>query len=281
MLNQCHTTRVESFVADVPGDDSTSHEIIAGDMAPGLILLCDHARNALPPRYGSLGLPGSEFTRHIAFDIGVEGVTRQLAAKLGVPAMLTHYSRLLIDPNRGLDDPTMIMKISDGAIVPGNATIDQAEREARIARYYAPYHADITGLIETFRSNGIVPALLSIHSFTAHWKGLPRPWHAGILWDENDPRFSEPLIASLSRERDLVVGDNEPYSGGLPGDTMDRHGTKTGLAHTLLEIRQDLIADQAGIDEWADRLGGLLPDIICDPALHREPVPMENDHDRP
>lgn len=273
MLNQCHNTRVESCLAKVPGEDFISHEVVGGDMVPGLIILCDHARSALPPAYGSLGLPPSEFTRHIAYDIGVEGVTRALAAKLDVPAAMTRFSRLLIDPNRGLDDPTLIMKLSDGAIVPGNAGIDEAERTARIDRYYDPYHAAISTLIRDFQSKGITPALLSIHSFTAHWKGVPRPWHAGILWDDNDSRFSEPLIAGLKREAGLVVGDNEPYSGGLPGDTMDKHGTIPGIAHALLEIRQDLIADERGIAEWADRLAALLPEIIAIPALHSAPVP--------
>jgi predicted N-formylglutamate amidohydrolase len=270
---------IESCIAAVPGEEFTSHEVIAGDMSSGLILICDHARNALPPRYGSLGLPPSEFTRHIAFDIGVEAVTRKVAANLGVPAIMSHFSRLLIDPNRGLDDPTLIMKLSDGAIVPGNAEADEAERQVRIERYYAPYHAAIAGMIRSFHDNGIVPALLSIHSFTAHWKGVPRPWHAGILWDDKDARFSDPLIAGLRRDRHLVVADNEPYRGGLAGDTMDKHGTVPGLAHALLEIRQDLIADDDGIEDWARRLCEVLPEIAADPALHSEPVAMESSHE--
>ncbi|MGI9465031.1 MAG: N-formylglutamate amidohydrolase, partial [Aestuariivirgaceae bacterium] len=116
-----------------------SHEIVPGDLNKGLILMCDHASNGFPERYKSLGLPPSELERHIAFDIGVDGVTRQLARQLGVPAVLSRFSRLLIDPNRGLDDPTLIMLLSDGIAVPGNADMDQAERKHRIASYYQPY----------------------------------------------------------------------------------------------------------------------------------------------
>ena len=276
MLKRHIDLRIEDYVAAVSGEDFFSHEIVGGDLSSGLILLCDHARNGLPSKYDDLGLPQTEFQRHIAFDIGVEGVTRKLAARLGVPALMTHFSRLLIDPNRGLDDPTLVMRVSDGAVVPGNALIGESEKQSRIERYYAPYHRTIDEVIDRAQASGIVPALLSIHSFTAHWKGVPRPWDAGVLWDGDDRRFSDPLISGLRGEPQLVVGDNEPYSGGLPGDTMDMHGTRRGLAHALLEIRQDLIADTPGIDEWSERLAGLLPGIMTNPALHSEPVIMRN-----
>jgi predicted N-formylglutamate amidohydrolase len=272
MLKQSSNTITCDHVPYQADDGFVSHVVVPGDLSKGVILLCDHARNTLPPAYGDLGLPASEFTRHIAFDIGVEAITLGLAERLGLPALTTRYSRLLIDPNRGLEDPTLIMKISDGAIVPGNAHISDEERQLRIERYYNPYHDAITQMIAQVFDAGIVPALLSIHSFTAHWKGVLRPWHAGVLWDYSDRRMSDPLIAGLRCDRSLVVGDNEPYSGGLPGDTMNRHGTKRGLAHALLEIRQDLIAHQRGIDEWTDRLADILPDIVALPVLHRAPL---------
>ena len=272
MLKQSSNTITCDHVPYQADDGFVSHVVVPGDLSKGVILLCDHARNTLPPAYGDLGLPASEFTRHIAFDIGVEAITLGLAERLGLPALLTRYSRLLIDPNRGLEDPTLIMKISDGAIVAGNAHISDEERQLRIERYYNPYHDAITQMIAQVFDAGTVPALLSIHSFTAHWKGVARPWHAGVLWDYSDRRMSDPLIAGLRCDRSLGVGDNEPYSGGLPGDTMDRHGTKRGLAHALLEIRQDLIAHQRGIDEWTDRLADILPEIVELPALHGEPM---------
>lgn len=246
-----------------PAEQSfASHEVIAGDLGLGLILVCDHARSALPPGYGTLGLPESAFARHIAYDIGVEGVTRGLCRELGAPAVIAGFSRLLIDPNRGLDDPTLIMQLSDGTIVPGNVGISRAERERRIARYYRPYHRAIAALIEAGLARGRPPALLSIHSFTPAWKGVARPWHAGVLW-HGDGRLAAPLLAALRGDRRLVIGDNEPYSGGLDGDTLDVHATRRGLVSALVEIRQDLIADEAGIREWTDRLAGLLPEIVA------------------
>ena len=239
-----------------------SHEVIAGDPGAGLVLVCDHARNAIPDEYDNLGLPPGELERHIAFDIGVEGVTRGLADRLGVPAVLAGFSRLLIDPNRGLDDPTLIMQLSDGAVVPGNLAVDEGERQRRVERYFRPYDEAVGAMIARSVATGRAPAILSVHSFTPVWKGVPRPWDIGVLWVEDD-RFASPLLAALAQDPQLVVGDNEPYSGGLSGDTMDRHATAKGLPDALIEIRQDLIANQAGIDEWVDRLAGLLPAVVA------------------
>lgn len=251
-------------------DGFISHEVVDGDLGKGLILICDHACNGFPEKYGTLGLPPSELRRHIAYDIGVDGLTRQLAGQLGVPAVLSKFSRLLIDPNRGLDDPTLIMRLSDGFVVPGNADVDEDERQHRIDAYYQPYHDDISRLIDEALKNDVKPALLSIHSFTPMWKGTPRPWHAGLLWDKRDRRFSEAMITALSADPHLVVGDNEPYRGGLPGDTIDVHGTRRGVTSTLLEVRQDLIGDDAGIAEWCGRLAEILPGIIDLPQLHEQ-----------
>jgi predicted N-formylglutamate amidohydrolase len=230
---------------------------ISGDLKQGIILLADHARSCLPGDYGTLGLPPQQFERHIAYDIGVEAVTRGLALRLGCPALMAAFSRLLIDPNRGADDPTLIMRVSDGAIVPGNARIDEAERERRIARFHRPYHAAITGEIGLALRQGIDPVLVSIHSFTPYWKGIARPWHVGVLWDE-DHRFASYLLEALRADDDLCVGDNEPYSGALEGDTLYTHGTRRRLRHGLIEIRQDLITRQSGVDEWISRLAPIL-----------------------
>lgn len=240
----------------------TAFDVIEGDPAAGLVLICDHARNALPREYGTLGLPPAELQRHIGYDIGAEAVTRGLARRLGVPAVLSRFSRLLIDPNRGEDDPTLIMRLSDGAVVPGNAHVDQAERERRLALFYRPYHDAIERVIAAASATGRDPAIVSIHSFTPAWKGVERPWHAGILWDR-DGRLPKPLIAALQAEGDLVVGENEPYSGELEGDTLNRHGTRRGRAHALIEIRQDLIAADDGVAAWVDRLGRILPGLVA------------------
>lgn len=242
-------------------------ETVDGAADGGLLLLCDHATNLFPPGYGTLGVPESQLQRHIAYDIGVAGVTRGLAARLGAPAVLTRFSRLFIDPNRGDDDPTLIMQLSDGAVVPGNHRIDAAERARRVALCYRPYHDAVAARIDAMIAAGRPPMLFAVHSFTPVWRGTPRVWHVGILWDR-DPRMAQPMMAALAREAGLVVGDNEPYVGALRGDTMHRHGTERGLAHALIEIRQDLIGDEAGIGEWVDRLTPILEEMRALPDIN-------------
>jgi predicted N-formylglutamate amidohydrolase len=249
-----------------------SYEVIPGRRDAGLLLLCDHARNTIPDDYGALGLPADQLERHIAYDIGAEAVTRILAQKLGAPAICTRFSRLLIDPNRGLDDPTLIMRISDGAVVPGNRRLDDAERDRRVRRYYEPYHLRIDGLIEQCVAAGVPPVLLSVHSFTESWKGTPRPWHAAILWDR-DYRFSVPLLEALRAEAGIAVGENEPYDGKLAGDCMWQHGTRRGLAHTIVEVRQDLIRSPEGQRAWGERLAAAVQSVFARndirEAMHR------------
>ncbi len=243
-------------------------EIIPGDLSGGLLLLCDHARNTVPPAYGNLGLPAEQFERHIGYDIGVRPLTLELARRLNAPALLTTYSRLLIDPNRGEDDPTIVMRLSDGAVVPGNARIDAAERQRRIEQFHKPYHDLIDATLDEMLSTSSPPVVISIHSYTPVWRGTPRPWHAGILWD-SDERAVRPFIEQLQNQGDLVVGDNEPYDGALKNDTMYRHASKRGLAHALLEVRQDLISDDKGVLEWADRLQPILEDLVMRPDLRK------------
>jgi predicted N-formylglutamate amidohydrolase len=236
-------------------------EVIAGDLATGVLVLCDHASNTIPADYHALGMPAAELERHIAYDIGAAPLARRLAMRLGAPAVLTNFSRLLIDPNRGTDDPTLVMRLSDGAIVPGNARIDAGEVERRIVRFYRPYDAAITATIEAFFARGIAPVILSVHSFTPVRRGWPRPWQVGILWDA-DPRLAVPFIEALRAEGDLTVGDNEPYDGALRGDVAFRHATVRGLANALIEVRQDLIADDAGASAWGDRLAKVVLPLL-------------------
>ncbi len=244
-------------------------EMIPGKGNAHVILLCDHASNALPAPYGSLGLPLSELERHIAYDIGAGGVTRAMAAMLGCAALLTRFSRLLIDPNRGEDDPTLIMRLSDGALIPGNAAITAADAAHRAKTYYTPYHNAIAQLIDESLRRGNVPVIVSIHSFTPSWRGAQRPWQAGVLWDA-DPRLARPLINALRQDETLTVGDNEPYKGALKSDTLYKHATLRGLANALIEIRQDLIAGTAGQEAWATRLTQIIQDFFADPALTAE-----------
>ena len=254
-----------------------AYEIFNGEAPARILFLCDHASNAVPPELGTLGLPESAFAAHIATDIGAAAVTRDLAARFEAPAILARWSRLVIDLNRGADDPTVVMRLSDGHVVPGNRDLDRAQVEERIARYYAPYHDTIAGRIAAARADGLVPIILSIHSFTPIWRGKARPWHIGVLWDK-DGRVARPLMERLAREDGIVVGNNEPYSGNLENDCLYRHGTMNGLPHVLIEIRQDLIADDVGVARWAARLEPIIKDAlqcIGPPALHfTRPLPL-------
>ncbi|TPI31418.1 N-formylglutamate amidohydrolase [Mesorhizobium sp. B3-2-1] len=243
-------------------------DIVEGDRKRGIVLLADHARRDLPEEYGSLGLPSAEFGRHIAYDIGVEAVTRELAALLDVPAVLANFSRLLIDPNRGEDDPTLIRQLYDGTVIPGNYPMAPEERERRLDRFYRPYHDAVGAMIASVvQATGKAPFIFSVHSFTPAMQGRQRPWHVGILWDRDD-RAARQLIDMLAEDKDLIVGDNEPYDGALRGDTMFRHAIVNGYAHALIEIRQDLIADQQGTLAWAERLAPIVDGIDRRPDIH-------------
>ncbi len=247
-----------------PSPDELPFQTIGADEDAKLVILCDHASAAVPARYGSLGLPKSEFERHIAYDIGARALALGLRERLGATAVLSTFSRLLVDPNRGPDDPTVLMRLSDGTVVPGNHPIDACEIARRIETYHAAYHGEITRVLDAC---AVPPLIFSIHSFTPSWKGVPRPWHTAVLWD-HDPRLNLHVLDALKADASLFVGENEPYEGGLVGDTIYRHATTRGLAHCLIEVRQDLIAEQAGVDEWVDRLATILEPALDRPDMH-------------
>lgn len=252
-----------------PGPEAADSPVerIEGSLAAGVLFLCDHASNALPGRYGSLGLTRDELDCHIAYDIGAAWLARRLASLFAAPAILSRFSRLLIDPNRGSDDPTLVMRISDGRIIPGNACIAASEIDERRRQYWQPYRAAISAAIEAMLGQGPPPAVVSIHTFVPSWNGRPRPWEAGILWD-SDPRFAKPLIAAF-REDGLRAGDNEPYDGALKGDTLDEEVTRRGIAGLLIETRQDLVDTEAAADAWAKRLARILRPVLARPELRR------------
>jgi predicted N-formylglutamate amidohydrolase len=254
-------------------------ERIDGSVESGVLVLCDHASNAVPPDLADLGLPEEQFERHIAYDIGAAAVTRSLARRLNAPAILTRFSRLVIDPNRGRDDPTLVMRLSDGAVVPGNAGITDNEIQRRIERFYDPYDVAIAQAVQRGLDAGSPPVLVTVHSFTPNWRGWPRPWHVGILWDA-DARFAGPLLEGLAAEPGLIVGDNEPYDGALAGDTIDRHATHRGLANALIEIRQDLISGDEGAEEWAERFARLLGPLASREDLRRPQLQPTRTRDR-
>lgn len=214
-------------------------------------MTCDHASNRVPEDLGGdLGIDAADMARHIAFDPGAAGVAAHLGDLLASPVALSNFSRLVIDPNRGERDPTLVMKLYDGTIIPRNREVDASEVERRLVAYYRPYH----DAIDALTSSRAPEAIVSIHSFTPQFKGRPaRPWEIAVL-SATDRRLSDPLLRLLREDGDLVVGDNEPYTGALSGDAMDRHGIQPGRQHTLIEIRNDLIKTDAEQKAWAARL---------------------------
>lgn len=230
-----------------------------------ILFLCDHASNRVPDCVGngSLGLPESDMGRHIAFDIGVKGTTTRLAAKMGGTTIFSNFSRLVIDPNRAEDDPTLLMRLYDGTLIPQNRHADTTEIERRLEAFHRPYHNAITATLDRFEASA-TPIIVSVHSFTPQLRGrAKRPWHIGVLSAE-DRRLADPLIARLEAEPDICVGDNEPYVGKLEGDCMARHGIDRGLPHVLIEIRNDLIETEMGQSEWAGILAPILSDVFSE-----------------
>ena len=231
----------------------TPQRIIDG-AATDFLLVCDHASNAVPDGI-DLGISHDLLTKHIAVDIGAGTLTESLAAALGAPAILATASRLVIDLNRTLDHVGLISTASDGYAIPGNL---QADRAARIAEMYLPYHAAIEARIAAD------PPLLiaAIHSFTPILeasKATPRPWQIGIL--SNQDRRAADLALEWLGARGLSPGDNEPYSGQLLNATLDRHGEACGIASLSIEIRNDLIGDAEGIARWTEILAPMLVHI--------------------
>ncbi|MFD1343587.1 N-formylglutamate amidohydrolase [Litorisediminicola beolgyonensis] len=237
---------------------------IEGETRPGRWLItCDHATNTVPPEIGDLGLPPSDMARHIAYDPGAGAVARALGMHLDSPVVLSNFSRLVIDPNRGEDDPTLLMKLYDGSVIPGNRHAGPDERARRVAAYWRPYH-DTVARLAARRAD---VAILSIHSFTPQLRGRPaRPWEIGIL-HADDTRLADPLIARLRTEPGLCVGRNEPYTGYLPGDAIDRHALQHGRQNALIELRNDLIEDRPGQQAWAARLAPHLEAALADADL--------------
>ncbi|MFY0692662.1 MAG: N-formylglutamate amidohydrolase [Paracoccaceae bacterium] len=239
---------------------------ISGAERPGrIVLVCDHATNTVPASVngGTLGLHQDDMDRHIAYDIGAAGVVHHLAELLDGAAVFSNFSRLVIDPNRGEDDPTLLMRLYDGSIIPGNRHADASEKARRVDAFYRPYHRSLAELAARHED----PVIVSIHSFTPQLRGrAKRPWQIGVLYAD-DTRLSGPLLDILAREPDLTVGDNEPYSGSLAGDTMATHGLKHGRAHVLIELRNDLISTESQQLGWAVRLAPMIEQAVRSASL--------------
>jgi predicted N-formylglutamate amidohydrolase len=223
-----------------------------------ILVTADHASNAVPPGM-ALGVSADDMQRHIAWDIGTQQLAQALAELLGCAAITAPWSRLVLDVNREPDHPGLIPTTSDGTIIPGNQHVDATERARRFADFHRPYHDAISAALDGLRD----PLLISLHSFTPVMNGFVRPWHCGLLYNQ-DLRLAPLAIAWLRANTSFTIGDNEPYSGQLLNYTMNRHAEARGIAYLNFEVRQDLISDAAGVAEWA----GLLAKAIHAVALH-------------
>jgi len=238
-----------------PGDPPAFH-VVNADGAAALQLVCDHASRAVPAALNGLGLDDSQLHRHIAYDIGAADVTRLVSEGLDAQAVLAGYSRLLIDANRPPGDPQSIPEVSDHTPIPGNQGLTDDDQLQRVSELLEPYHDAITEDIARLWRRGTPPALFSIHSFSPDFGDERRPWDIGVLWNR-DPRIAKPLMQKLEA-LSLHVGDNLPYSGHDLAYTLNLHGGAAGLANCAVEINQDQLRDQAGVQRWA----GILIDVI-------------------
>lgn len=251
--------------------DPPPYEFIGGCPGARCLVVADHAGVAVPACLRGLGLGQEVFRQHIAVDLGSRAVAALLAELLGAPLIMANYSRLVVDMNRSLNDPTAFIPVSDGTVIPGNQNLGAAEKQRRADSIYRPYHAAIDNRIDEFLRQGCVPVIISIHSFTPVLENLRRPWHIGVLWDK-DPRIALPLLARLRQNPELLVGDNEPYSGRHPADyTVDHHGEGRGVPNISLEVRQDLLHDQAGVERWSGILADALTEVLADETLYGNP----------
>ena len=246
--------------------------VINENGAAPVVLVCDHASNAVPESLDGLGLEADALDHHIAWDRGAAAVTRILGDRFDARSILAGFSRLVIDCNRKLGHETSIAAESDGIVVPGNASIAPVEAARRTDAIFHPYHQAVERAIADVRLTGRAPAVLAIHSFTPEMDGIARPWHVSVLWD-SDPRIPQPLLAALRGHDGVVIGDNVPYSGREHyGYTIEVHASAAGLPNAMIEIREDTLRDDAGVARMAEIIGASLEGVLADPALYRTEV---------
>jgi predicted N-formylglutamate amidohydrolase len=227
-----------------------------------IVLICEHASNHVPARYGALGLAPDALDSHIAWDPGALGVARSLSQALDAPLVFATVSRLVVDLNRDPTAPDSIAALSERTPIPGNQNLDSAERSRRVDEVYRRFHSAVEALIADRVATGTARAVVSVHSFTPVYRDIPRPWHIGLIFDR-DERLALAVEPGLRREPDLVVGVNEPYK---PADrvfhTLERHAERRGLASLMIEIRNDLVRTSDQQIAWSARLGPLLREAM-------------------
>ena len=244
-----------------PGDPEPV-EVLRPGGAAVLFLTCEHAGRAIPRRLGNLGLDERHLGRHIAWDIGAAAVARRLSETLDATLVLQRYSRLVVDCNRAPNAHDFVITLSEDTEVPGNLDVSEDERLAREVEIFHPYHDTVRTLLDGRIANGHPVVLVSVHSCTPVFLGVSRPWHIGVLY-ERDRRYAGILLDLLDREPGLVVGDNQPYFMTDEKDySVPVHGERRGIPHVEFELRQDLVAEQPGQAEWADRLARVLVDGV-------------------
>jgi predicted N-formylglutamate amidohydrolase len=264
MENENHIT----FEALLGVNDPLPFEILNREGEAPLLLICDHAGNQVPEKLKHLGLSPKELELHIGYDIGVKRVTEIISNRLHAPAVLCNYSRLVIDCNRQPGDPSSISEISDGIHIPANLNLTENEQVQRTEAIFWPYHHAITEVGAHLWRKGTPPALFSIHSFTPQLMSRieERPWHVAVLW-KRDNRLAAPMIKALRQQDGLNVGDNVPYSGWEEAYSIDLHGAAPGLPYCAIEIRQDLISNEAGVKKWGKIIGDILNDILAENTI--------------
>jgi predicted N-formylglutamate amidohydrolase len=250
-------------------DEPPPVEIVNADGGAPVLLICDHASPCIPRKLANLGLGRAELERHIAWDIGAADATRRMAQALDAPALLCAYSRLVVDCNRLLRDPSLMLAVSDGTKIPGNEAMSDTDRAARLAEIYTPYHRAIEERAEAMRRRHGVAAVLAIHSCTETMNGRFRPWQIGICW-ERDDRIAGPVMAALRANGAATVGDNQPYALVTGEDcSLPIHAMRRGWPHLQVEFRQDLIATADGAAGWADVLIEALRSVLADRDLYQ------------
>lgn len=251
-------------------DEPPPCQVINEQGKASVLLVADHASNHIPKSLNNLGLAAESLEQHIAYDIGTRKLIEHLSQHLDAPGVVAGYSRLVVDLNRSLEDPSVMPEFSDQTPIPGNQNMSAAHRNQRIHDFYTPYRKTIDSMLQRFRQRDVAPAFIAIHSFTPEMAGFSRPWQVGILWDK-DPRIPLPLMQNLrAHSEGFNIGDNEPYSGKHPADyTIDHHAEASGIPHVSIEIRQDLVNTEEDAERWATILHEALAEVLADEALYQ------------
>jgi predicted N-formylglutamate amidohydrolase len=257
----------------IAADEPSAFELVNPQGRGRAILVCDHASPRIPRRLGTLGLGEADRWRHVAWDIGTANLARRLSRILDAPLALSGYSRLVVDCNRPLDEPSAFASRSEDVDVPGNLALSEVEKAARAEVFYWPYQDAVHALVEARMGGERPPVMVSIHSFTPTYHGRARPWHIGVHY-RLDRRLAALALAALRADPALTVGENEPYPVALDEDyTVPVHAELRGLPYVLFEVRQDLIGDEPGVEGWARRLGAVLAGALTDPSLDHLAAP--------